>query len=152
MLSSADTTVDAFLLVFPVLFGVLVPFVVAIGVYQCSSYRRVKVIYNKRIVAIREKLCHRLCQYELEGLVSIRQKVREHGLNNWCELSRDDDDDTSPGNNLRKEDHSAPSGSQASDPSNSKTFTDRGDNSCSSFILEDVSMLESEEGDSDGSQ
>lgn len=148
---STDTTADIYLLMLPAVFGLVLPFVAAIGFYQCISYSRAKAIYEKRIFVMQKKLRHRLRHCEAAGVVTRHHKVREHGFKDLPELSSDEDDHTSHGNSPGRENHNAPSDSQTSDQSNWQRSTHRSGESCPSFVLEDVSMLESEEGDSDDS-
>ncbi|AYU81438.1 hypothetical protein conserved [Leishmania donovani] len=148
---SPGTTSDIYLLILPAIFGFVLPFVAAIGFYQCISYSRAKAIYEKRILVVRKKLRHRLRQFKAEGVVTPRHKMREHGFKDLCELSSDDDDHTTPGSSPRRENHSLPSDSRTSDRTNSQRSTNRSGEPCPSFVLEDVSMLESEEGSSDDS-
>ncbi|CAG9579401.1 hypothetical protein LMJF_31_2240 [Leishmania major strain Friedlin] len=148
---STGTNADIYLLTLPVIFGFVLPFVAAIGFYQCISYSRAKAIYEKRIFVMRKKLRHRLRQCKAEGVFTPRHKIREHGFEDLCELSSDDDDHTSPGNSPERGNHSVPSDSRTSDRRKSQRSTNRSGESCPSFVLEDVSMLESEEGTSDDS-
>lgn len=156
MSSPLQTTTDVYLLVLPPVFGFVLSFVGALAVYHCITFHRVKKAYTERIELARRRVRHRLHQCEARDVVAARRRVRKLGLRDLCDSLSDDDgamsDDSVEMGHRHTHHRRTSGGSGGSQRSQRHHGNHRGSSSRSSFVLDDVRMLDSgEEERSNGS-
>lgn len=88
MTSTLTTPTDFYLLVIPAVFGFVFAFVFGLGVYQCATLSRVKGTYKKRNRVLESRLAHSLAYCDENNVTSVYDALRELGYADLCDLSK----------------------------------------------------------------
>lgn len=81
MSSSLTTPVDFYLLLLPAIFGFVFAFVVGLGVYQYATLCHVKKTYERRNRVLASRLAHSLNYCEAHSVTSVYDTLREWNYN-----------------------------------------------------------------------
>ncbi|KAG5471443.1 hypothetical protein LSCM1_01531 [Leishmania martiniquensis] len=144
MSSSTEAATGVYLWMLLATFGFALPFLIAVGCYDCLAFIRLKDTYERRISAAQKQLRHGLLQCKAEGVFTARQRLLEVGLEDLYESSADDDEQPAPNGSRSEINDGAPDASQTAHGSSSLRPSTCGGELGFSFVLDDVTMLESE--------
>ncbi|KPA78706.1 hypothetical protein ABB37_05839 [Leptomonas pyrrhocoris] len=170
MTSHLTTSVDFYLLLVPVFFGFVLAFVGGLGIYQCTTLSRVTRTYRKRNRVLESRLSHSLAYGGARDVNAVYDTLRDWGYEDLCsaaaEIVRDGKDDrkrkgfrdvrnTANGGNEDRHGGSSRRASHRQPTTEQQQQQQQQLNSGSqspSFILDEVSMLDSDEEESNESE
>jgi hypothetical protein len=164
-MTSLTAPTDFYLLLVPTIFGFVFAFVIGLGIYQCATLTRVKEVYQKRNRVLKSRLSHSLHYCDKEGVTSVYETLRELEYSDLYDNSSEDEEGLHRSrhtHNDNSSDNSSSSSSYNCDRNNEEHQRHGGDagvaphcqhtnasqnarSRSSSLVLEEVSMLDSDE-------